>query len=137
MPKKLYNNVECSFASSGPQVLQILPTLSGDMLPFEHLQQPGEVVFLPSGWWHLIINVEDTIAVTQNYVPVHSLKAAVCELAVGPAAAKIGTPAKGIRDLGITDHPRCKPVQCQAGNGDNATPAADPVAMPHALQQVI
>ena len=28
----------------------------------------GEILFVPSGWWHMAMNIEPTIAVTQNYV---------------------------------------------------------------------
>ena len=30
------------------------------------IQLPGETVFLPSDWWHITVNFEDSIAVTQN-----------------------------------------------------------------------
>ncbi|SGY23679.1 BQ5605_C019g08967 [Microbotryum silenes-dioicae] len=28
----------------------------------------GEVFYVPSGWWHIVVNLEPSIAVTQNYV---------------------------------------------------------------------
>jgi hypothetical protein len=44
-----------------------LPTLKGDELPYETLVFPGDIVFIPSGWWHAVLNIGLTIAVTQNF----------------------------------------------------------------------
>lgn len=57
--------------------------MSEEDKPYEHIQEAGEIIFLPSQWWHFIINLTDTMAVTENFVREEDLDFAVCDLALG------------------------------------------------------
>ncbi|KAJ3210926.1 hypothetical protein HDU82_007154 [Entophlyctis luteolus] len=36
--------------------------------PIECICREGELLYVPRGWWHCVMNIEETIAITQNFV---------------------------------------------------------------------
>eukprot|EP00998_Keelungia_sp_KM082_P012646 NODE_900_length_1567_cov_24.363889_g889_i0.p1 GENE.NODE_900_length_1567_cov_24.363889_g889_i0~~NODE_900_length_1567_cov_24.363889_g889_i0.p1 ORF type:complete len:493 (-),score=53.83 NODE_900_length_1567_cov_24.363889_g889_i0:88-1485(-) len=47
--------------------------LDSDNPPVECVAEAGELIFVPKGWWHLVLNLEPSVAITQNYASaVHS-----------------------------------------------------------------
>ena len=43
----------------------------------EGICKTGEMLHVPSGWWHFVVNLEPSIALTQNFVPEAHLNSAI------------------------------------------------------------
>jgi hypothetical protein len=42
--------------------------------PLECITHPGEIIFVPHGWWHMVVNLDETtIALTHNYMATSNL----------------------------------------------------------------
>ena len=55
---------------------------------------PGDVLFVPSGWWHMALNLEECVAVTQNFCSPRTLPKVLrflkdASTAEGPLAAEL------------------------------------------------
>ncbi|OQR96678.1 histone arginine demethylase [Achlya hypogyna] len=53
--------------------LNVYPTLRPEEQPYEVVQEPGETIYVPSGWWHLVLNLDFSVAVTQNFVDANNV----------------------------------------------------------------
>jgi len=58
----------------------VYPKLAPHEKPIEFVQGPGELIFIPSGWWHAVLNLDETVSVTQNFVNKENLDAVVHSL---------------------------------------------------------
>ncbi|KAL2504282.1 F-box protein [Abeliophyllum distichum] len=71
----------------GPSSLQwwldFYPLLPDADKPIECTQLPGETIYVPSGWWHCVLNLETTIAVTQNFVNLKNFEYVCLDMAPG------------------------------------------------------
>lgn len=48
-------------------LLPRLRTDNPDLKVYECVQEAGDIIFVPGQWWHGVLNLTDTIAVTHNY----------------------------------------------------------------------
>lgn len=63
----------------GKDTVAFQKAVSENLGRLDHLEfdlQRGDVIYVPSGWWHQVKNLEVSIAVTYNFVDAYSLSAA-------------------------------------------------------------
>ncbi|KAK3016296.1 hypothetical protein RJ639_007616 [Escallonia herrerae] len=63
--------------------LDYYPLLADEDKPIECTQLPGETIYVPSGWWHCVLNLETTVAVTQNFVSPKNFEFVCLDMAPG------------------------------------------------------
>jgi hypothetical protein len=71
--------------------------------PYEIIQNPGEAVFVPSGWYHTVENLEDAVSVNANWF--NSCNLAWCEAALKRQAAALAAERVPSRDAKHTNNP--------------------------------
>ena len=67
------NDKDCYSEEACDWVSCIYPRMQCNSWPQEYqpliiIQHPGDVMFVPSGWWHAVLNLKTSLAVTQNFV---------------------------------------------------------------------
>ncbi|RPB10125.1 F-box and JmjC domain-containing protein [Morchella conica CCBAS932] len=82
----------------------------------EGICKAGEILYVPSGWWHLVVNLSPSLALTQNFIPPTQLSAAIEFLRDQPGSVS-GFNTKRVRDpygLFIKRMEEQYPVELQA-----------------------
>ncbi|KAG1656500.1 hypothetical protein FOA52_012500 [Chlamydomonas sp. UWO 241] len=66
-------------------LLEVAPTLPPHQAPIEVVQEAGDVMFVPGGWWHAVLNLLPSVAVTQNFVSAANVRHVLRHMAHGSA----------------------------------------------------
>ncbi|KAK3611203.1 hypothetical protein CHS0354_009457 [Potamilus streckersoni] len=63
-----FGNLAYDVTSSGLKDQAQFPNYSKLTRQIEIIQEPGEIIFVPSGWHHQVFNMEDTISINHNWL---------------------------------------------------------------------
>lgn len=81
---------------------EVLPTLRDAGLGHvELIQRPGEVVAFPANWWHAVVNLDATLAVTESFGEARNLEAIVAALLAGRLGALADVIASEAQSRGL------------------------------------
>eukprot|EP00808_Paulinella_micropora_P026789 g16294.t1 len=60
------------FTKTVPRIkaLEEMRTAGPQLGLIEVIQEAGQTIYVPGGWWHAVVNLDDTCGVTQNYVSI-------------------------------------------------------------------
>lgn len=119
--------------------LEVFPHLPLQQRPLEFLQRASDTVFIPSGWWHMVINVSETetVSVTQNYVsalspdqPTFVSGGCLSALALGPGPVFAGNVLEVVTDFAAQSASAARSIGSAttdpaAGANDNLSTLAD------------
>jgi len=73
-----------NFDSDAPEpvkwFLDIYPYIPRNKQPLECILEEGELIFIPCGWWHMVLNLTETMAITQNLCNAQNFDVVCAEL---------------------------------------------------------
>ena len=79
----------------GTKYCMLLPRAE-ELGMIEYVQRPGETIFVPAGWWHNVLNLDFTVAITRNHMLPAMVPSALDEFQKGPP--ELVEWSRGLRD---------------------------------------
>eukprot|EP00048_Salpingoeca_helianthica_P012599 m.184795 g.184795 ORF g.184795 m.184795 type:complete len:469 (-) comp15394_c0_seq2:26-1432(-) len=95
--------------------------------PLECIVRAGELLYVPHGWWHCVLNTEASVAITHNYVGTHNLAAVASFLRDRPADVSGCGDGPALFDRFSAALEKAHPGMLQAALDEAKKPVSKPV----------